>query len=140
MMLLAFTNLSLPPIGGSTSCTPKSTLRWYLAIPCMLELAYVFCIVRVEWRFRLVQIFQLLMPLIKCMQVLGLGWSGVMVGLKRKFKHLMNRFHSTRSKSSQFFWTGCLLTKFLHRCRLDYTMKIYGEENDGDDIGWYGDF
>lgn len=47
----------------------------------------------------------------------------------------MKRFDSTRPKYGHFFCVRYLLTNFLHRYMLDYTMEIYGDENDYDDMG-----
>jgi hypothetical protein len=50
--------------------------------------------------------------------------------------------YAQKSPQSQtiFFRASCLLTNFLHRRRLDYTMWIFGEENFDELQGWDGNF
>lgn len=119
MMLLAFDKLSFTPIGGSTSRTPMNTLRQYLVMLDMLQPTYVFCVAWVESKCHLVQICMRLMLYIQCMQVSRIELR--IKGLKRKFKWLVKCIDFTRPKYSQFFWAGCLLTKFLQmQTRLHY--------------------
>ena len=58
--------------------------------------------------------------------------------VKRKFRDLMKCFDLIRPNYTQFFLAGCLLTNLHCRLRLNYTLGINREENNGDDMEWYG--
>ncbi len=48
-------------------------------------------------------------------------------GLKRKWKRLMKRFDSTKSRYSHLFKSGTLLINFLHRKNMDLTYEVIGD-------------
>jgi hypothetical protein len=50
-------------------------------------------------------------------------------GLKRKWRRLSKVFECTRVKFSILFHSAALLTNFLHRRRLDYSVEILGDPN-----------
>jgi len=48
-------------------------------------------------------------------------------GLKRKWKHFMNRFDSTKPKYVHLFQTTTFLSNFLHRRHMDFTYEVVGD-------------
>lgn len=62
-------------------------------------------------------------------------------GLKRKWRRLMKQFDSSKAKYYQLFYSAALLTNFLHRRRMDFTIEFVGDQQaDETDFGWEGDF
>ncbi len=62
-------------------------------------------------------------------------------GLKRKWRWLMKRFNSTKPKYTILFRVVGILTNFLHRCRMDFTFEVIGEQLPNHaNHGWDGDF
>ena len=61
-----------------------------------------------------------------------------MGGLKRKWKRLLNRFDSTKSKYIFLFNAACYLTNYLHRRSQDFTYHIEEHNDDENDDGWDG--
>jgi hypothetical protein len=55
-----------------------------------------------------------------------------MGGLKRKWKHCMQRFDSTKSKYSHLFWVVVLLINFLHMKCINLTYEVIGDQ----DVNW----
>jgi len=49
-------------------------------------------------------------------------------GLKRKWRHLMKRFDSTKPKYACLFWIVVLPTNFLHRRHMDLTYKVVSDQ------------
>ena len=60
-------------------------------------------------------------------------------GVKRKWKRLLKKFDSTKSKYIPLFKVVCYLTSYLHQRRLDFTYHIEECNDDEDDDGWDGD-
>jgi hypothetical protein len=62
-------------------------------------------------------------------------------GLKKKWKHFMKMFDSTKPKYSHLFQAATLLINFLHRKHMDFTYEIIGD-HDTNLIthGWARDF
>ncbi len=50
-------------------------------------------------------------------------------GLKRKSKHLMKRFDSTKSKYTHLFHVVTLFTNFLFKKHIDFTYEVVGDQN-----------
>lgn len=62
-------------------------------------------------------------------------------GLKRKWRHLMCRFDTTKPKYHHLFRACALLTNFLHRRRMDFNNEVVGEHNENaQNHGWDGDY
>lgn len=58
---------------------------------------------------------------------LPIKWS---VGkLKRKWRHHLKNFDSTKWKYSNMFWTAILMTNFLHMKCMDLTYEVIGDQN-----------
>jgi hypothetical protein len=49
-------------------------------------------------------------------------------GLKRKWRRIMKRFDSTKPKNIILFKVVTILTNFLHRCQMDFTFEVIGEQ------------
>ncbi len=61
--------------------------------------------------------------------------------LKRKWKHLMKRFDSTKPKYAYLFWATIFLTNFLHGIHMDLTYEFVGDQIVNVIAhGWVGDF
>jgi hypothetical protein len=48
--------------------------------------------------------------------------------LKRKWRHFMKRFDSTKPKYAHLFKDVALLTNFLHKRHMDLTYKVVGDQ------------
>jgi hypothetical protein len=61
--------------------------------------------------------------------------------LKRKWKKLVKRFDSTKSKFNHLFQYNVLLINFLHRRKRDLTYEVIGEHLPNlTNYGWIGDY
>ena len=62
-------------------------------------------------------------------------------GMKRKFKRMMKGFDASREMFPIMFRGAAILINFIHRRRLDFSIDV-GEyrADDGDNIGWDGDY
>ena len=61
-------------------------------------------------------------------------------GLKRKFKRFSKTFDNRRPRFKHLFITGCILTNFIHRRRMDMRMSDMGQnarQNEDDAHNWY---
>jgi hypothetical protein len=48
-------------------------------------------------------------------------------GLKRKWRHFMKKFDSTKPKYEHLFQALAFLTNFLHKKRMDLTYAVVGD-------------
>ncbi len=62
-------------------------------------------------------------------------------GLKKKWRHLMKRFDSTKPKYSHLFQAVTILINFLHKKCMDFTYEIIGDHDTNlATHGWARDF
>jgi hypothetical protein len=62
-------------------------------------------------------------------------------GLKRKWRHLMKTFYSTKLKYAHLFRAATLLINFLHKRRMDLTYDVVGDQiANWATRGWAKDF